>query len=258
VEDEKLLLTIGDGIAQITINRPEVRNALDGEMWGLLRKAIDTVGADDSARVLIITGSGDQSFAAGADIRWLHERSMLATLESTVQQVLLELEQVRVPTIAAVNGYALGGGCELALACDLRIASDRAKFGQPEARLGIIPAGGGTQRLVRLVGVARAKELIFTGAIIDAAEAERIGLVNRVVAHDELMASARELAGQILKQGPLAVQLAKMAINAGIRYGPEAGFGLERLAQTVLFGTEDRLEGTAAFLEKRRPNFQRR
>ena len=210
---------------------------------------------DDAVQVLVVTGAGDEAFAARADIQWLHDRTMLATLESTVQRVLQTLEDLCKPSIAAVNGFALGGGCELALACDLRIASDRAGFGQPEVRLGIIPAGGGTQRLPRLVGVAKAKEMIFTGEIIDAAQAERIGLVNRVVPRDELMQSTFELAKTIMARGPLAVRLAKMSINAGIQYGPRAGSEVERLAQTVLFGTEDRLEGTEAFLAKRAPQF---
>jgi enoyl-CoA hydratase len=256
VSDDKLVLEKSEGIATITINRPEVRNALDPETWELIRKAVEEVAQDDLIQVLIVTGAGHEAFAAGADIQWLHDRSMLATLESTVQRVLLALEDLWKPSIAAVNGFALGGGCELALACDIRIASERAKFGQPEVRLGIIPAGGGTQRLPRLVGVAKAKELIFTGEIIDAAEAERIRLVNRVVPHDQLMPSAVEMAKKIMARGPLAVRLAKMSIQAGLSYGPGAGFEVERLAQTVLFGTEDRLEGTGAFLAKKSPRFK--
>lgn len=258
MNDENLILSKSDGIATITINRPQVRNALDPAMWELIRKAVEDIAQDDAVQVLIVTGAGEEAFAAGADIQWLHDRSMLATLESTVQRVLQTVEDLWKPSIAAVNGFALGGGCELALACDIRIASERAKFGQPEVRLGIIPAGGGTQRLPRLVGVAKAKELIFTGEIIDAAEAARIGLVNRVVPHDELMPSAIELAKKIMRCGPLAVRMAKLSIQAGLNYGPGAGFEYERLAQTMLFGTEDRLEGTGAFLEKRRPVFKGR
>jgi enoyl-CoA hydratase len=255
---ENLILSKCDGIATITINRPDVRNALDSKTWELLRQAVGDVAQDDAIQVLIVTGAGEEAFAAGAEIQWLHDRSMLATLESTVQRVLQILEELWKPSIAAVNGFALGGGCELAIACDIRIASDRAKFGQPEVRLGIIPAGGGTQRLPLLVGVAKAKELIFTGEIIDAAQAERIGLVNRVVPHDQLMQSTLELAKKIMARGPLAVRLAKMSINAGMNYGPRAGSEYERLAQTVLFATEDRLEGTEAFLAKRAPKFKGR
>lgn len=258
MNEDNLILSKSEGIATITINRPGVRNAVNAETWELLRVAVQDVAQDDGVHVLIVTGAGQEAFAAGADIQWLHDRTMLATLESTVQHVLQMLEELWKPSIAAVNGFALGGGCELALACDIRIASDRAKFGQPEVRLGILPAGGGTQRLPRLVGVAKAKELIFTGEIIDATQAERIGLVNRVVPHDELMPAAVQLAKKIMARGQLAVRLAKMSINAGTYYGPLAGSSVERLSQTVLFGTEDRLEGTQAFLEKRSPEFRGR
>lgn len=247
-----------DGIATITLNRPEVRNALDPVSWKRIGQAIDDVSCDQEIHIVILTGAGDEAFAAGADIQSLHDRTMLETLDSDVQKVLQRLEELWKPSIAAVNGYALGGGCELAMACDIRVASERARLGQPEVRLGILPAGGGTQRLPRLVGVAKAKELIFTGAILDAAEAERIGLVNRVVPHAELMSTAIELAKTIMRRGPLAVRLAKLSIDAGLHYGPGAGATCERLAQTILFGTEDRLEGTSAFLQKRKPSFTAR
>jgi enoyl-CoA hydratase len=252
---ENLIFTKNNGIATITLNRPGVRNALDLATWKEIRQVIEEV-EDQSIQVLIFTGAGDEAFAAGTDIKWLHERSMLATLEAYSQRVLQMLEDLWKPSIAAVNGFALGGGCELAMACDIRIASEQAKFGQPEVRLGILPGAGGTQRLPRLVGVAKAKELIFSGEIIDAAVAERIGLVNRVVPHAKLMESAMELANKIMRQGPVAIQLAKAAINTGVNFGPGAGYVCERLAQTVLFGTEDRIEGTSAFLEKRRPDFK--
>jgi enoyl-CoA hydratase len=258
VSREKLILSKRDGIATIAINRPEVRNALDPETWELLRRAVEEIVHDDDILVLVVTGTGDEAFAAGADIQSLHDRGMVATLDSSVQRVLQTLEDLWKPSIAAVNGFALGGGCELAMACDIRIASDRAKLGQPEVRLGIIPAGGGTQRLPRLVGVARAKEMIFTGEIIDADQAERIGLVNHVVPHDELMRSVLELAKKIIARGPLAVRLAKASVNVGMNYGPRAGLEYERLAQAVLFGTEDRMEGMDAFLEKRAPKFRGR
>ena len=256
--DTNLILTKSEGIATITINRPEVRNAMDAVTWEMLRHALEDVAQDDAVQVLIITGAGDEAFIAGADIQWLHDRPMLTTLEATIQKILSLLEEMPKPSIAAINGYALGGGCELAIACDLRLASDRAKLGQPEVRLGILPAGGGTQRLPRLVGVAKAKELIFTGDIIDAAEAERIGLINHMVPHDQLMEEAVALAKKIMRRGPLAVRLAKASIHTGISYGPGAGYEFERLAQTILFATEDRKEGTSAFLEKRPPNFQGR
>lgn len=256
MSEENLILTKHEGIATITLNRPQVRNALNAAMWDRIAEAVEEIAHDDEVHVLIVTGAGDEAFAAGADVQWLHDRLMLETLEAKVQSVLSGLERLWKPSIAAVNGYALGGGCELALACDIRLASEQAKFGQPEVRLGILPAGGGTQRLPRLVGVAKAKELIFTGEIIDAAEAGRIGLVNRVVPHAELMDAAIALAKKIMLRGPLAVRLSKASIDAGIHYGPDAGYLAERLAQTVLFATEDRLEGTAAFLEKRHPKFR--
>lgn len=252
---KNLLLAKDGSIATITLNRPEVRNALDLVTWRELEQAIGEVAADEGVHVLIITGAGDETFAAGADLNWLRDRSMLDTLEGYPQRVLQCLEDLAKPTIAAVNGFALGGGCELALACDIRLASDRARLGQPEVRLGILPAAGGTQRLARLVGVAKAKELIFTGEIVDAAEAARIGLVNKVVAHGDLLDAAREMAGKIVRRGPLAVRLAKAAIQAGLHYGPGAGILTETLAQTVLFATQDRTEGISAFLEKRPPKF---
>lgn len=255
---ENLLLEIEGGVATVTFNRPDVRNALDPATWGEIDRLLDNLTEHEGFQILVFTGAGDEAFAAGTDINWLRERSMLATLEAFSQQVLQKLESLWKPTIAAINGYALGGGCELAMACDIRVASAQAQLGQPEVRLGILPGAGGTQRLPRLVGIAKAKELIFTGAIIDAGEAERIGLVNRVVPHDNLMDEVRQLTVQIKRRGPVAVNLSKAAIHAGAGIGPGAGYISEVLAQTVLFGTEDRTEGTSAFLEKRHPDFKGR
>jgi enoyl-CoA hydratase len=258
MEFEHLILEREAGIGTITFNRPQVRNALNEAAWQELGRAVELLAADPAVQVVILTGAGDEAFVAGADIQWLHDRSMLSTLDAVGQRVLAALEGMAKPSIAAVNGFALGGGCEVALACDMRIASDRAKFGQPEVRLGLLPGAGGCQRLTRLVGVAKAKELIFTGDIVDAVEAERIGMVNRIVPHADLPSAAKDLARKIMQRGPLAVRLAKVAIDAGVNLGPGAGYLSEVLGQTVLFATEDRLEGTGAFLEKRRPDFRGR
>ena len=253
---ENLILTKNNGLATLTVNRPQVRNALDQATWKEIRQALDEVAEDEAVHVLIVTGTGEKAFASGADLRWLRDRSMLATLEAYPQGVLAALESLAKPSIAAVNADALGGGCELAMACDIRIASERARFGQPEVRLGILPGAGGTQRLPRLVGMAKAKELILTGDIIDAAEALRIGLVNQVVPHDQLLAAATAMAEKIMQRGPIAVRLAKAAVQAGMEFGTGAGYAFERLAQTVLFGTEDHTEGIDAFLEKRPPQYK--
>ncbi|WP_027718214.1 enoyl-CoA hydratase-related protein [Desulfovirgula thermocuniculi] len=256
--DYKNLLFQKDGsIAIITLNRPEVHNALDPQTWGELRAAIGECRRDPEVRVVIITGAGGKAFAAGADIRALRERPALEVLKGEAQEVLNEIENLDKPVIAAIDGYALGGGCELALACDIRIATSRSKFGQPEVNLGIIPGAGGTQRLTRLVGPGKAKELIFTGDIITAQEAKEIGLVNKVVdSPEELLPAAKAMAQKIIQKGPVAVSLAKLAINTGANVDLRSGLAVERLAQTVAFYTEDRIEGTTAFLEKRPPQFQ--
>ena len=255
---DNLLVEISEGAALITINRPQVRNALDPKTWGELARAVEEAERDAAVGVIIITGAGDKSFAAGSDIRQIQERTLLDGLAAPPSRALARIEAVEKPLIAAVNGYALGGGCELALACDIRIASERAHFGQPEVNLGIIPGAGGTQRLVSLVGLGRAKELILTGDIIDAQEALRIGLVNHVVLPEALLDAARALARKILSKGPLAVRLAKVALNARVQHGPDAGMLVERLAQAALMTTRDKQEGTAAFLEKRPPKFEGR
>lgn len=242
----------------LTLNRPEMRNALSPEMWRDISAAVACAEQDEAAKVIIITGSGDKALASGADIREIHERDYLKMLEGTASVALQRLESLYKPVICAINGYALGGGCELALACDIRIATKRSKFGQPEVNLGIMPGAGGTQRLTRLVGVGYAKELIYTGRIISAEEAKSIGLINQVTEDDAaaLMAAAEEMAVSIANKGPMAVALAKMAINLGKEVDLNTGLMIERLAQTIAFSTGDRKEGTAAFLEKRPPEFK--
>lgn len=253
---ENILAEKAEGIGTITINREEVRNAIDPPTYREIIAAMEAFEADDEVRVIIITGAGDKSFAAGSDIRQIRERSMMDGLAAPPQRALSKIEDIEKPVIAAINGFALGGGCELSMACDIRIASDRAKLGQPEVNLGIMPGAGGTQRLINLVGLGKAKELILTGDVIDAGEAERIGLVNKVVPADQVMEAAREMARKIISKGPLAVRLAKMTMNAGVQGGQAAAMLVERFAQTALMTTGDKNEGTSAFLEKRKAEFK--
>jgi len=252
-----LLVEVEEGIATLTIHRPEARNALNDAVGRRLLETLLALTEDTSVGAVIITGAGE-AFSAGADIKGMREKTWIHRLAPGFQEVFGVLEDLPKPVLAAVNGYALGGGMELAMACDIRIASERARFGQPEVNLGIIPAAGGTQRLARLVGVGKAKELIFTGAIVDAHEAKAIGLVNHVVPHEELIPRTRELAKTILSKGPLAVRLAKAAINLTYRTEMAPGLAFEKMAQTFLFTTEDRLEGMQAFIEKRKPTFRGR
>ncbi len=249
------------GLAIITFNRPEVRNALN---YLAIDEALEAAGdadTDDSVRVLILTGAGDKAFVAGADIEELRARNTLTELgkRSAQRRVLANLlETMSKPTIAAINGFAVGTGLELALACTIRIASENAKFGQPEINLGIMPGNGGTQRLPRLVGEGRAMEMILTGDLIDAQEACRIGLVNRVVPQAELMPYVKELATKLAAKPPLAVKLAKNAIHTGLNLSLNDGIEYENKLFAILCGSQDKQEGIAAFLEKRRPNFQGR
>lgn len=252
---QNVLMTKDNGLALLTLNRPEVRNALDPQTWSEIRSAIREVRFDDEVRVVAITGAGGKAFASGADIKALLARPVLDQLKSEVNDTLNEIESLNKPVIAAVDGFALGGGCELAMACDIRIATTRSKFGQPEANLGIIPGAGGTQRLQRLVGIGKAKELIFTGDIIDANQAEKIGLVNMVVEPGQLMAAVKTMTAKIMAKGPVAINVAKVSINVGSNVDLFSGLAVERFAQTVALGTEDRVEGMTAFVEKRKPNF---
>ncbi len=247
------LLVESDGrLAVVTFNRPEKRNAINQTMVNELHDVLDGFVADGDVHACVFTGSGDKAFIGGADIAQLRERDSDEALRTINASLFNKIEALPFPTIAAVKGYCLGGGCELSMCCDLRVAGESAKFGQPEVALGIIPAAGGTQRLPRLVGLGVAKDLVFTGRIIDAAEAHRIGLVNRVVADDDVLDGAKELAQAILKQGPLAVRLAKMALNASSRTGQDAGLLIEQIAQAVLFDSADKRERMTAFLEKRK------
>ncbi len=249
---ETLLVETDGALGLVTFNRPEKRNAIDQTMVNELHDALDGFVADGAVQAVIFTGAGDKAFVGGADIAQLRERDAFDALKTINASLFNKIEALPFPTIAAVQGYALGGGCELAMACDLRVAGEGAKFGQPEVALGIIPAAGGTQRLPRLVGLGVAKDLVLTGRIIDAQEAYRIGLCNRVVPDGEVLDAARELARSILQHGALAVRLAKQALNASSRAGQDVGLLLEQISQAVLFDSEDKRRRMTDFLDKRR------
>ncbi|MGB2716309.1 MAG: enoyl-CoA hydratase-related protein [Vicinamibacterales bacterium] len=246
---------VTENIATLTIDRPTVKNALDRETVAECHTALQALERDPAAGVLIITGAGESSFVSGADINDIRERTGGDGLAAISSSLCTRVERFPRPTIAAINGYALGGGCELALACDIRVAADSAKFGQPEVGLGIIPAAGGTQRLPRVVGMGWAKHLILTGEIIDARQALEIGLVTAIMPASQVQVRARELAKRILRQGPLAARLAKLALNASARVDLDSGLLIETLAQAICYDSEDKREGTSAFLEKRKPKF---
>lgn len=256
MEYQNLILSLENKIAIITINRPELRNALNAETVKELRECLTSLRTNEDVMAVIFTGAGEKAFAAGADINGVKQKTFLDGLSSEMQVLYTEVEHYEKPTIAAVNGYALGGGCELAMACDIRIASEKAKFGLPELNLGILPGAGGTQRMTRLIGKGKTKELIFTGDIIDAEEAEKIGLANKVVDADRLIEEAVFMASKMIKKGPLALKLSKIAINASSETDIHTGLLIEKLAQSILYTTEDKVEGTSAFLEKRPANFK--
>ena len=241
----------GDGeIGTITLNRPEARNAIDAEMIRELGHILDSVAHDDRVKALVITGAGGKAFAAGADIAQLKDRGRSDALDRINAALFRRLEDQPIPTIAAIRGFCLGGGNELAMACDMRVAGESAKLGQPEVGLGIMAGAGAVQRLPLLVGLGRAKELLMTGRIINAAEAERIGLVNRVVPDDDVLTSARALAEEVARQGGLAVRLSKLALNASARANP-AFETLDVLGQAVLFETSDKHQRMQAFLDRK-------
>jgi enoyl-CoA hydratase len=252
-----LTLEVADRVATLTVNRPDKLNALNDATIAELGIAIDQIRVDDSIGGAILTGAG-RAFVAGADISELSNQTpVLAKARARAgQDVFRRFETSPKPIIAAVNGFALGGGCELAMSCHIRLASDAAKFGQPESKLGLLPGYGGTQRLARLVGKGRANQLLLTGEMIDAAEAYRIGLVNKVVAADALMNEARAMMKTILANGPLAVALCIEAIDRGLQMSIEEGLILEANHFGLLAATDDMREGTRAFLEKRAPAFK--
>lgn len=254
---ETILVEKRDAVAVVTINRPDKLNALNFKVHLEAVAALDELKADPAVRVLIITGAGEKSFVAGADISEFAGQTPVSQRAGFLERTLFNsLENFPKPVIAMVNGFCLGGGCELALACDIRLVSEKARFGQPEINLGIIPGGGGTQRLTRLVGEGKSMELILTGDLIDAATAFDLGLVNHVYAPDELEAKTMEMANKIAEKSPIALQMAKEAVKLAARSNLDEGLRREIDLFAICFSTEDKEEGVAAFLEKRKPVFQ--
>jgi enoyl-CoA hydratase/carnithine racemase len=247
-------------IAYVTVNRPKVLNALNAPTWQDLRTAFEDAQNDPSVRGVILTGAGDKAFIAGADIGALAQASAIDAERSSRfgQQVLDLIENLGKPVIAAINGFALGGGCETAMACTIRIAVEHAKFGQPEVKLGLLPGGGGTQRLPRLIGKGRALQLILSGGMISAQEAYRIGLVNEIVPTAGLIPRAEAILNEIAANAPIAVKYALDAVNNGMETSQDEGLALEASYFGLCAGTEDKKEGTSAFLEKRAPQFHGR
>ena len=257
---ENVLYQKRESVAYITVNRPKVLNALSHQTFVDLRAAFEDARDDAAVRGVILTGAGDKAFIAGADISELSTVTAVEAAQSSNvgQQVLNLVENLGKPVIAAINGFSLGGGCETAMACTIRVASETAKFGQPEVKLGLVPGGGGTQRLPRLVGKGRALQIILSGETISAQEAYRIGLVNEVVPATELMARAEAILKQIFANAPLAVKYSLEAVNKGLETSQSEGQALEAAFFGLCAGTEDKKEGTQAFLQKRAPRFEGR
>ncbi len=248
-------------VARLIINRPDKRNALNLATRREIAAVLDELEKDREVGVLIVTGAGEKAFISGSDLNEFGRMTPLEAYEfmdTLAQRLYTRLEELDIPVIAMINGLCLGAGCEIAMACDIRIASDRAKFGQPEIKLGIMPGGGGTQRLARLVGPGKAKELIFTGDIIGAEEAQAIGLVNRTVQASDLQQVVMEMAGKIAGKGAFSLKMAKRAINTGREIGLTPGLAYEALAEVACFTSPDKQEGIDAFFEKREPVFNKK
>jgi len=245
-------------IATITLNRPEALNAFNKDVVEEILKALEDAENDEKIRVVILTGAGEKAFSAGADIKIMKGFDALKARELSLmgEKLCSAIENFEKPVIAAINGYALGGGLEVAMACDLRIASDKAKMGQTEINIGLIPGWGGTQRLTRLIGKAKAKELVFTGKMIDAKTAEQLGLVNMVVPADQFREAVRKFAMELAEKAPVALRIAKALINKGADMSLDAAIALEREGFGVVGSTEDLQEGVSAFIEKRKPVFK--
>lgn len=261
MEFENIIFEREDRVAILTFNRPDKRNALNKATRLEIATVLGRLEQDPDVGVLVLTGAGDKAFISGSDLNEFGRMSPLEAydfLDNLAQRLYTRFEQLDVPVIAMVNGLCLGGGCEVALACDLRIAADSARFGQPEVHLGIMPGSGATQRLTRLVGPGKAKELIFTGDIIDASEALSIGLVNRVVPAQELRSTVMEMAKKIADHGSFSLKMAKRAINMGQEVGITPGLAFEALAEVACFSSPEKEEGMGAFFEKRKPQFHKK
>jgi enoyl-CoA hydratase len=255
---QTLLYGKKDGIGTVTLNRPDKRNALNSTVYKELYDVFEAIENDPEVRVAVLTGAGDRAFCAGSDIAEMQNMGPLEIQKfmATIRKTSDFVYALTKPTIAAVNGYALGGGCELSMCCDLRIASEKARFGQPEITLGLIPGASGTQRLPRLIGAAKAKEMIFTGDLIDAATALNLGLVNKVVPPEKLMEEVLALAAKLAGMSGPVLAMAKMAINTGLDTDIGSGLNMEAKCNALCFATEDRKEGMDAFLEKRKAVFK--
>jgi enoyl-CoA hydratase len=259
-KQESVKWGVEQGIARVVINRPEALNSLNDQVWKELEEIFTELEKSHEVRAVILTGEGTKAFAAGSDVTEMKQFSVIEAREFAlrVNRTQAMIESTPKPVIAAVNGFALGGGCELMMSCDIRIASSTAKFGQPEINLGIIPGGGGTQRLARLIGTGRAKELVFTGELIDAQRAYEIGLVNKVVPPEKLMEEAQKIASKIAKQSLPILKLAKEALNYGYEIDLERALKFEIECFANCFDTKDHAEGISAFIEKRKPSFKDR
>lgn len=245
-------------VGVITVNRPEKRNALSETVLAEIGAVLDSWEDDDAVGAVIFTGAGEKAFIAGADITQLATYDLGHGLAAHMQRLYDRIQDYPKPTLAAINGVAMGGGLELAMSCDIRIAAGAAKVGLPEPTLGVLPGAGGTQRLTRLIGVGRALEMIMTGRVLDADQAERQGLITQVVSPEELLDTARQTLGTVLTKGPLAIRLAKMVVGQGAETDQRTGLLLERLAQTLLYTTDDKGEGAEAFSARRSPQFRGR
>ena len=258
MEFKYIIYEKNEGVATITLNRPEALNAFSKEVVEEILHALEDVKTDEAVRVVVLTGAGEKAFSAGADIKTMVGMTALKARELSFmgEKLCVGLENLEKPVIAAINGYALGGGLEVAMSCDLRIASENAKMGQTEINIGLIPGWGGTQRLTRLVGMTKAKELVFTGRIIDAKTAEQIGIVNMVVPADKFRETVSQFAKDLASKAPVALKVAKALINKGSDIGLESALALEREGFGVVGSSEDLKEGVSAFTEKRKPVFK--